>query len=1387
MKLSCYLIGEDSLLIQCGNILLTRKHAINLVITPIKSIQIWAEHNAIPWISSLSQLPIGQEGVVDIIFSIVNSYILTPDLLKMARLGVFNYHDSILPHYAGLNAAIWALVHNEHKHGITWHLVNEHIDQGDIVNQRIVPIQNNETALTLNLRCYEEAIHGFNELITGIETNSLIYQKQLIEQGSSFGIRSVLPDLGFINWETAFAECIERMSRALSLEYYNNPVGQLKLALPNTYLIVSQIEILPYGNPEYKPSGVILALEQESMVIAVGDQAVRIHSFTSARGMRITHHELEQNYGLYVGYQCPHLESRAIEALAPLVCKALHSESYWVEQLQTMQDHNTLSSTLWKERVHLKEAGRISLTKAMQNNISQPEEFLLTGVLTYLYRLNNYQKTHLFVIQEASAAQPSNLDYLFAHLLPLSIDFTGMSFTQAALDIAHQLMRMHSKGAYLADIFARYPALSEMHFDGCISVSFSTVSLACTEHSLLHFEIDAERGHIIIYHRIDIKRMALLVNNIESHLQAFVEEMFLRPTTRIHEFCFLSKDERHLLNIWGQGEKKALPGTSIIALFDERVRLSPNHTAIYCGVRRITYKQLQEKAEQVAAYIQQLRLPEQSFIGLYMPRSDAMLAVILGILKAGCVFVPLEEKCPALKIKRVVKKAGLMHVISNKDSLDLLLELFPDIKIHALEDMFCLKNAVFKPIRLSHVSNTLAYVMFTSGTTGAPKGVKVSEINVINYCNWFATTNQLDSQSIIDFSSSLAFDLSIPCTIAPLITGATIAIAQEQEKRNPGLYLQHLQRFKVTHSELTPGYLRLLLQYPEEIKQLSHLHYLLLGADDVRCEEVMQWLSLCPHQKIINEYGPTETTVSVTSFAIEEVDLLTQITVPIGKPGFNSSCYVYDAHLNLCPIGMKGELLIGGKQVSDGYLLDLELTSKQFIRINNTESEEILYRSGDLVCWLPDGNLQFFGRNDQQVKIQGYRVELPAIESVLMKLEGIHQAIVVVHHDILNEKYLRAYCVPHNNPPSIQEMKAFLDDYLPAYMHPKEFFIINSIPLIENEKIDYAKLEQQGNEIRMVQQEFFGYQDSVTESCCRSIWQEAFHVQGIRVDEDFFALGGDSMIALQIISALKKHYHINLSLSLLFEYPTIRSLAAKIDALVDEDGLLAKEEDAHSLALVKLAQGTNPIPLFLVHPVGGSIFWYQQLAQVLDGKYTVYGIQDINFDGTGQRFASLQAMASYYLSEISKVYEGESYCLGGASFGATVAFAMAHQLVESGKKIQFLGLFDGWAQYPASIMESESDNLLVYGQNTDKADSLHLKQLEDYRKKLLIEYPLPILKSDITLFKAQELWEPFSAINDEYNGWRPYVQGEIHIVVTPGTHETMFFMPHIAQWAEYIL
>lgn len=1397
MGISCYLLGEDSLLIQCANILLKYECDVHGVISPLNSVKDWAKINKVVCFDNLDQFLSSNPSTADYIFSIVNNYILTEEVTRIARKGVINYHDSLLPKYAGLNSTTWAIINSEQEHGVTWHMATSKIDAGDILKQFKVAIHDNDSVFSLNLRCYEKAIFSFDELINDILKDKLLLIKQNLNDRSYYGSGYPLPNFGFIDWDNAFIDTLSKLSRALSFNHYDNNVGSMKIHIKDDYVIPFEIETFFQKNKKYD-AGNILNISDDMIDVSVNDGVLRIKSFLSKQGNIESVKNVVDSCGLKRGNCFLNLQHSSIKKISNIYSEVLKREPYWLNQFKQTNEHILfLNGFDPKLNISFQEIETsISLSRLSNFKPNKIEKFVLSTILAYLFRLNNYNKFSIvFVHKEHQKLSKSHAN-LFSIFLPLVTDWSPrISLNGILRNINKQMRLLKKENTFFTDIFCRHPSIQTTSLDLNILVNLSGKEVSkIPENTTLIFNYLKKTNEIRISHKFDVGKknseFRELVNNMADHIINVLNKFMDNPYVSISEFCFLNSTERDLLlNELGQGEKRIYSETSIISLFQQQVKSHPNYPAILEKNKSTTYQELWDISEKVLVFIQLKKIKPRSLIGIYTERSVEMLAIILGILRAHCVYVPLDTRYPMIKIETISHASDLISIICSYKLYSKLTNHFSEkqtIGIYSTKDIF--KNASkIKRQSPQKKPEKLAYIMFTSGTTGDPKGVMVTQTNVINYCLWFTETTKFKSDSSIDFSSSIAFDLSVPCIIAPLLVGGKVVICDEATKTNPKSYLEYLIKHKISHVELTPGYLEMLLGYPDLISKLKNLKVLLLGADVLPINDVVKWSKIYPGHQIVNEYGPTEATVSATSYFIGNNIENYNFSVPIGKPGYNTSCYILDAYENLCPIGMKGELHIGGAQITNGYLGKPLLSKEKFISFTLREYQEIIYKTGDLVSWLPCGNLQFYGRNDFQVKIQGYRVELSGIESVLLKMPQILQAVVLPKNGHYKDKYLSAYLVVSDSHTSAREIKSFLLSYLPSYMIPREFYVVDRIPLKQNEKIDFVALEQQTNTMLSYE---YAIPNSMNdyEIFVSRVWQEAFHNNQITIFDNFFDVGGNSFIALHIISELKRYYKIDIPLSDLFEYPSIESLAKKIEELCSSGDILNKKTRPSSI--VKLSEDdSNGIPLFLIHPVGGSVFWYKKLAMELKDKYTVYGIQDVTIENVDQYFSSLEAMAEYYLNQIDELNFGDGYCIGGASFGATVAFEMAHQILKRNKKIDFLGIFDGWAIYPDELMRSNNGDKLQHRDNTQKIGRENLdflNGLEKYRQKLLLQYRIPTLNINMHLFKASELWDVFVPIDDLYNGWKSFVLGEIKTHKVPGNHETMFFDKNAGFLAECI-
>ncbi|PJD90594.1 MAG: hypothetical protein CK424_07900 [Legionella sp.] len=1398
MKASCYLVGEDSLLIQCANILLKKGHRLNAIISPLPEAKNWSNKNGILYYQNLNAFLEAKLPSVDYIFSIVNSHILSKEIIKLATNSVINYHDSLLPKYAGLNSTTWAILNSEVEHGVSWHLVDEKIDAGDIVKQVKVAILDDDTAFTLNLRCYEQAITSFEALIVDIETNNLQRDRQDLKHRSYYGLAHQLPNLGFIDWANFSGLFIAKLNRSLIFNHhYNNNIGSLKIYLSDDYIIPFDLEFLPEDYTYNSPPGQILAISQNEMEISVIDGVLRIKKFLSKHGKADSIESVVSQYNLKVGCIFSNLQKKSISMIGRIYSDILKSERYWLSTIKEINEHSIFFSDLNKasKKNLMKLESSIELCRLQNFRSDKKEKFLLTSILIYLYRLNNYDKFSIFISGEPHKKLAQRHANLFSLFMPLNIHWSSRISLAGALRSTGRAFKLLRKNySYFTDISVRHPDIQNISLDTGIFINMNGGdALQIPKNAILFFNYIKEKNKIDIYHKVNLNNknseLKELINNIAEHISTITNKLVDNPHIKISSFCFLTQLEKDkVLRHLNHGETKILPQENIVALIDKHVQLFPNNPAVIMKDLTVSYKMLWDMSDKVAHFIRVKKIKANSLIGLYVERNVDMFAIILGILKADCVYVPLDTRYPMMKIETISNIADLSWMITSNKFINTLEHHFKNkqtINICSIEKIL----SSFESYKINYSKynpSALAYIMFTSGTTGEPKGVMVTQQNVINYCLWFLETTRFTFESIIDFSSSIAFDLSVPCTIAPLLVGGKIVICNEETKINPESYLKYLIKHQISHVELTPGYLEMLLNYPLLISELNDLKVVLLGADILPVRDVIKWSNIRPDHQIVNEYGPTETTVSATSYFIDDDIHTCHTAVPIGKPAYNTTCYVLDKYENVCPLGMRGELYIGGAQVSNGYLGKPMLTKDKFVSTTIGGKHDVIYKTGDLVSWLPNGHLQFFRRNDLQVKIHGYRVELSGIEATLLKIPQVQQAVVLPKNGHFKEKYLSAYLVLEHASITVAEIKNFLLAYLPSYMIPKELHVVDDIPLKQNEKIDFERLLEQENKGLSYDDELYDSLDEF-ESNIMKIWKNAFHHPVITMTDNFFDIGGSSFIALQIISELKNYYKIDIPLSYLFEYPSIELISKKIKEFCFTDSNVVKKIVASTI--IKLSNNSHGIPLFLIHPVGGSVFWYKQLANYLDEKYIVYGVQDISIEGQDLRFLSLEEMATYYLDKINQQLQThccDEYHIAGASFGATVAFEIAHQLLKQNKHVSFLGLLDGWAKYPHDLMQINTHELLQHSDEKQQDKLTYLSHLDQYRQQLLLNYHLYPLNTNVFLFKASELWSAFIPVDDRYNGWKPFINGEIEVYITPGNHETMFFGENVSKLAAIV-
>jgi amino acid adenylation domain-containing protein len=731
-----------------------------------------------------------------------------------------------------------------------------------------------------------------------------------------------------------------------------------------------------------------------------------------------------------------------------------------------------------------------------------------------------------------------------------------------------------------------------------------------------------------------------------------------------------AKEENQLLVEWNQTQTN-YPQTCIHQLFEQQVELNSDAIALVLEREQLTYHELNQRANQLAHYLIKLGVKPEDLVGIAIERSLETIISILGILKAGGAYLPLDLASPPTRLAQILEDAQISILLTKQSTLTKLPPQ-PENRVICIDTEWAeiAKYDSTNPNLFSQ-SNNLAYVMYTSGSTGVPKGVCIPHQGVVRLVK---ATNYVDfsPQQIFLHLAPLAFDASTFEIWGSLLNGAKLILfpGENLSLANIG---ETIRQHQITTLWLTAGLFHEMVD--EQLENLQSVRQLIAGGDFLSVTRVQKVLATLKNCQVINGYGPTENTTFTCCHPIAKTDILLT-SVPIGKPISNTQVYILDAHLQPVPIGVAGELHTGGDGLALGYLNRPDLTQARFIPNPFTKSGK-LYKTGDLARYLPDGSIEFLGRIDNQVKIRGFRVELGEIESVLAQHPSIRAVSVIDREDRVRDKRLVAYIVTDKSADSIdnlsRELRAFLQSKLPDYLIPSAFVEIDILPLTLNGKVDRRALPAPEDSRQASRDTFVSPRDDL-ELQLTKIWERVLGIQPIGITDNFFDLGGNSLTAVRLFAEIAATFEKNLPLSMLFKAPTIGQLAAVIRQDVAADIWSP---------LVEIKPGTAKSPLFCIHGGGFNILVYRDLALQLDADLPVYGLQARGLDSQQPLADSLEAMATDYINEIQRVQPVGPYLLAGLSNGGNIALEMAQQLHARGETVALVAMFDSYA--PAGI------------------------------------------------------------------------------------------------------
>ena len=740
---------------------------------------------------------------------------------------------------------------------------------------------------------------------------------------------------------------------------------------------------------------------------------------------------------------------------------------------------------------------------------------------------------------------------------------------------------------------------------------------------------------------------ATTINRLLEHFENLLHGVVQSPDRPLYQVALISEAERRqMLFTWNDTARPYQDQKCIHELFEAQAAHSPDAAALLWGEESISYRELNRRANCLAHKLRRLGVRPESVTAILLERSPAMISAVLAVLKAGGAYLPLSTYDPRERLAFVIGDAAPGIILT---SLDLQSRLPESSTTVTLVDAETEENAESEEnLTLTTSPGNLAYIIYTSGSTGRPKGVLLEHRGVSNLSTAQQTLLQAGSGDRILHFASLGFDASVWEIFMALLSGATLCLGDPGEPLTTNL-VDVLRKQQINIATLPPSVLAVLP--PEELPELTTV---ISAGESCSPELARRWSK---GRRFFNAYGPTEATVCAT--AGQYVDGL----VSIGTPLINVQTYVLDSHQHPVPIGVHGELYIGGAGVARGYLNRPELNREKFIDDPfRTRSGARLYRTGDVARYLPDGRLEYLGRIDDQIKIRGFRVELGEIESRLAQHPEVVQSSVVAREDVPGRMQLVAYVVGRaGQTPHSESLRRFLETDCPPYMVPSAFVALDELPLTVNGKVDRKRLPVP--EIRLERDAPFQPAQDELEAQIVALFQELLGLDRVGTTDDFFELGGTSLLAVNLITRIRQLTKTNTATAILHQGASVEKIAAALRA----------GSDSKTAHLVALNTKGSKTPLFLVHPAGGDVLCYRQLVQQLGDELPVYA-----FAAGDQPVTNIPAVAGRYVEELRGVQSAGPYRIGGHSSGGLIAYEMAQQLHRQGEMIEMVILLDTW-------------------------------------------------------------------------------------------------------------
>jgi amino acid adenylation domain-containing protein len=817
---------------------------------------------------------------------------------------------------------------------------------------------------------------------------------------------------------------------------------------------------------------------------------------------------------------------------------------------------------------------------------------------------------------------------------------------------------------------------------------------------------------------------ASTIDRMLGHFQTLLEGIVANPDRSISELPLITLPEQQQLLAWNQTQAD-YPARCLHQLFEAQVERTPDAVAVVYVDKQLTYRELNHRANQLAHYLQSLGVKADVLVGLCVQRSLELVVGLLGILKAGGAYVPLDPDYPADRLSFMLEDTQVPVLLTTTDLVDRLPDNLAQLVILDRDwQTIDIENSENPQPQVT--PDNLGYVIYTSGSTGKPKGVAMTQLALSNLILWQLSNTTISQGGRTLQFSPISFDVSFQEIFTTWSSGGTLILIEEELRKDTLALLNLLDRAGIERLFLPFVALQQLAEmsvstnsFPTQLKEV-----ITAGEQLQIIPAITEFFTHLADCRLFNHYGPSESHV-VTSLILPDAVKDWATLPPIGRPIANTQIQILDAYLNPVPIGISGEIYIGGVCLARGYLNRPDLTAEKFRLdpFNNCQTSR-LYQTGDLARYLPTGDIEYLGRVDNQVKIRGFRIELGEIEVVLIKCPAISQAAVIADGKMSGNKRLVAYIVPDREQPiTVQEIRSFLGDRLPDYMIPSAFIVLDKLPTTPSGKVDRRALPSP-EEIRPELEDTFLAPRNELEIQLTKIWRKVLGIPAIGIRDNFFELGGHSLIAVRLFAEIEQTWGKNLPLATLFQAQTIEKMA---------DILLEQAWVAPWSSLVPIQPNGSKTPLFCIHPIGGNVLEYYPLADYLGNEQPIYGLQSLGLDGKQPPLNCVKEMASHYIKELVAVQPHGPYAILGYSFGGLVAFEIAQQLLAAGQEIALLAILDlkspNLPKARPSFAKSIGIHFKNLGQLPERGKIKYIRDRIDYRLTNKFDYKEFLIKS----------------------------------------------------------